>query len=169
MNSIRNKLKAAASVPVLCLLMVFLTVPVFSLNAAAGASDSAASSVTPIAAGASDSDASDSAGASAAAAKRPIRIGYMDYGSFIEQDEDGNYTGFGVEFLSDIAEYTGWTYEYVYDTWPNLLKRVEEHDIDFLGTPQKTPEREKIYDFADISSGVEQTIIYTRLGNNDIY
>ena len=116
MNSIRNMLKAAASVPVLCLLMVFLTVPVFSLTAAAGASDSAASSVTPIAAGASDSDASDSAGASAAAAKRPIRIGYMDYGSFIEQDEDGNYTGFGVEFLSDIAEYTGWTYEYVYDT-----------------------------------------------------
>ena len=83
MNSIRNMLKAAASVPVLCLLMVFLTVPVFSLNAAAGASDSAASSVTPIAAGASDSDASDSAGASAAAATRPIRLGDMDSGSFI--------------------------------------------------------------------------------------
>ena len=161
MNSIRNKFITAASVPVLCLLMVFLTVPVFSLTAVAGAPDAAASSITP--------GASDAAASSAAPIRRPIRIGYMDYGSFIEQDEDGNYTGFGVEFLSDIAEYTGWTYEYVYDTWPNLLRRVEEHDIDFLGTPQKTPEREKIYDFADISSGVEQTIIYTRIGNNDIY
>ena len=103
------------------------------------------------------------------AARKPIRIGYMDYGSFIELDETGEYTGFGVEFLEEISNYTGWTYEYVYDTWANLLTRLKNHDIDFLGTPQKTLEREEIYDFADQWSGVEQTIIYTRLGNSDIY
>ena len=103
------------------------------------------------------------------AAGKPIRIGYMDYGSFIELDETGEYTGFGVEFLEEISNYTGWTYEYVYDTWANLLTRLKNHDIDFLGTPQKTLEREEIYDFADQWSGVEQTIIYTRLGNSDIY
>ena len=109
------------------------------------------------------------ASADAEVAQKPIRIGYMDYGSFIELDETGEYTGFGVEFLEEISSYTGWTYEYVYDTWSNLLKRLKNHDIDFLGTPQKTLEREEIYDFADQWSGVEQTIIYTRLGNSDIY
>ena len=103
------------------------------------------------------------------ASPRPVRIGYMDYGSFIELDSLGDYTGFGVEYLSEITRYTGWTYEYVYDTWPNLLERLKKGEIDFLGTAQKTPEREEIYDFADIMNGFEQTIIYTRPDNNEIY
>ena len=36
-----------------------------------------------------------------------IRIGYIDYGGFIDQDEKGEYTGYGVELLDKIAEYTG--------------------------------------------------------------
>lgn len=51
-----------------------------------------------------------------------IRIGYIDYGGFIDLDENGEYTGYGVELLDKIAEYTGWKYEYVYDTWDNVLK-----------------------------------------------
>lgn len=100
---------------------------------------------------------------------RSIRIGYMDYGAFIEREADGDYTGFGVEYLTEISRYTDWTYEYVYDTWPNLLERLKNKEIDLLGTPQKTPEREKVYDFADIESGYEQTIIYTRADNDEIY
>ena len=42
-----------------------------------------------------------------------IRIGYIDYGGFIDLDENGEYTGYGVELLDKIAEYTGWKYEYV--------------------------------------------------------
>ena len=99
---------------------------------------------------------------------RSIRIGYMDYGAFIEKDAEGDYSGFGVEFLSEISRYTGWTYEYVYDTWSNLLERLKNREIDFLGTPQKTPDREKIYDFADFESGYEQTIVYTRPDNDEI-
>lgn len=54
--------------------------------------------------------------------KETIRIGYIDYGGFIDLDENGEYTGYGVELLDKIAEYTGWKYEYVYDTWDNVLK-----------------------------------------------
>ena len=54
--------------------------------------------------------------------KETIRIGYIDYGGFIDLDENGEYTGYGVELLDKIAEYTGWKYEYVYDTWDNILK-----------------------------------------------
>ncbi len=34
----------------------------------------------------------------------------------------GSIQGYGVELLDKIAEYTGWKYEYVYDTWDNVLK-----------------------------------------------
>ena len=39
--------------------------------------------------------------------KETIRIGYIDYGGFIDLDENGEYTGYGVELLDKIAEYTG--------------------------------------------------------------
>ena len=59
-----------------------------------------------------------------------IRIGYIDYGGFIDLDENGEYTGYGVELLDKIAEYTGWKYEYVYDTWDNVLKKLESGEIE---------------------------------------
>ena len=31
---------------------------------------------------------------------RTIRIGYIDYGGFISQGEDGAYTGYGVDYLN---------------------------------------------------------------------
>ncbi|MDD3339514.1 MAG: transporter substrate-binding domain-containing protein [Lachnospiraceae bacterium] len=98
-----------------------------------------------------------------------IRIGYIDYGSFIEVDKDGNYSGYGVEYLEEIAKYTDWQYEYVYDTWENCLQMLKDEKIDFLGTAQKTPEREEIYDFADLLNGVEQTVLYTRQDNEELY
>jgi signal transduction histidine kinase/CheY-like chemotaxis protein len=98
-----------------------------------------------------------------------IRIGYIDYGSFIEKDSNGNYKGFGVEYLNEISRHTGWKYEYVYSTWEKCLRLLKEGKIDFIGTAQKTPEREEIYDFADLPNGVEQTILYTRTDNDDLY
>ena len=74
--------------------------------------------------------------------KETIRIGYIDYGGFIDLDENGEYTGYGVELLDKIAEYTGWKYEYVYDTWDNVLKKLESGEIDMICQAQKTPERE---------------------------
>ena len=75
--------------------------------------------------------------------KETIRIGYIDYGGFIDLDENGEYTGYGVELLDKIAEYTGWKYEYVYDTWDNVLKKLESGEIDMICQAQKTPEREE--------------------------
>lgn len=98
-----------------------------------------------------------------------IRVGYIDYGSFIEEEEDGNYSGYGVEYLEEIAKYTDWKYEYVYDTWENCLQMLEDGEIDFLGTAQRTPQREETYAFADLINGVEQTILYTRLDNDELY
>ena len=64
--------------------------------------------------------------------RRPFYIGYIDYGGFIDLDENGEYTGYGVELLDKIAEYTGWKYEYVYDTWDNVLKKLESGEIDMI-------------------------------------
>ena len=53
-----------------------------------------------------------------------IKVGYIDYDGFITEEKDGTYTGYGVEYLRKIAEYTGWEYEFEYDSWDQQLRCV---------------------------------------------
>ena len=43
---------------------------------------------------------------------KTIRVGYDVNANFI-QENNGEYSGYGVEYLKKIAEYTGWKYEFV--------------------------------------------------------
>ena len=90
-----------------------------------------------------------------------IRIGYSDYAGFIEA-VDGTYRGYGVEYLNEVAEYTGWKYEYVFDTWDNCLKRLETGDIDFMVNACYTDERAEKFLFSKYPTGLEEMVIYTK-------
>lgn len=102
-------------------------------------------------------------------AERKIRIGYIDYEHFISQDEDDNYVGYGVEFLNEIAEYTGWEYEYVYDSWENQLKNLKTGKIDFVCHAQRTKEREAEYLLSKYSIGSESSVLYIRMDDERYY
>ena len=41
-----------------------------------------------------------------------------------------------------IAAYTGWNYEYVRGSWPDLLRMLEAGEIDLMSDVSYTPERE---------------------------
>ena len=62
-----------------------------------------------------------------------IKVGAIAGNSFIE-NTDGVYHGYGVEYLEEIATYTGWEYEYVFDTWDNCkLYTYKKKGIKFKG------------------------------------
>ena len=63
------------------------------------------------------------------------------------KEKDGTYTGYGVEYLRKIAEYTGWEYEFEYDAGISSLKKLETGEIDMICQAQRTKEREKQYHF----------------------
>lgn len=100
---------------------------------------------------------------------RTVRIGYIAYEGFISQDENGEYQGYAVEYLNKIAEYTGWKYEYVYDTWENCLKGLEDGSIDFICHAQKTPEWEEKYLFSKYPDGSESCFLYVRKDDDRYY
>lgn len=101
--------------------------------------------------------------------QQPIRVGYIDYDAFIEQNAKGDYTGYGAEYLEAVAQYTGWRYTYFCDTWENSLKKLYEGKIDLLCTAQYTPERAEYYDYAKYPLGVEYGILYVALDNDNVY
>ena len=92
--------------------------------------------------------------------KQTVKIGYIDYDGFIQQNEDGSYSGYGAEYLERIAAYTDWEYEYYYDTWDNHMNNLKDGTVDFICHAQITEERFKEYLFSKYAVGQEQGILY---------
>lgn len=100
---------------------------------------------------------------------RVIRIGYIDYKGFIDEQDDGSYYGYGVEYLEKVAEYTGWQYEYVYGTWQEGLERLKNKEIDLICTANYSQERDAVYDFSAQEIGVSQFVLYTAQDEENLY
>lgn len=100
---------------------------------------------------------------------KTIRIGYIGYDGFINEEPEGTYSGYGAEFLAEIAKYTDWEYEYIFDSWENHLQSLKDGEIDFLCHAQKTEEREEEYLFSKYSIGAESSVLYVRKEDDRYY
>ncbi len=98
-----------------------------------------------------------------------VRVGYMDYNGFIEEQSDGTYAGYGAEYLAKISEYTGYHYEYVYGEWSDLLEKLKNGDIDLVCTAQYTQDRAAIYDYTAYPIGYTQGLLYARADSDISY
>lgn len=98
-----------------------------------------------------------------------VKVGYFDYGGFLEKDGNGGYSGYGYEYLQEIANYTGWRYQFVYGDWETCVRRLEEGEIDLLCTMQRSPEREQRFDFARYESGTEYAALFVSKNNGEVF
>ncbi len=96
-----------------------------------------------------------------------IKIGYVPSDNFVKE-KDGHYTGYCVDYLEEIARYTGWTYEYVSGSWEECLERVETGEIDFVCMVQHTKDRAKKFIFSEQPLGDEYGLVYAK-DDADIY
>lgn len=78
-----------------------------------------------------------------------IRVGCVDFSSFMKVDKDGFATGYGAEYLNKIAEYTGWEYDYVSAPWNQCLDMLRNGEIDLLLPVEYSRERGKDFLFSD--------------------
>ena len=72
--------------------------------------------------------------------QKVVRVGWFD-SSFCYYDSFGRRCGIDYEYHQKISAYTGWTYEYVEDSWPNLLQKLKDGEIDLLSDVSYEPER----------------------------
>ncbi len=102
----------------------------------------------------------------AVSAARTVRVGYYMFDGFQMQDAAGHRSGYGYDFLQEVARYTGWNYEYVgYDLgWAKLQTMLDAGEIDLLTSARKTPERESKYIFSE-PMGTSAGILSVRSGN----
>lgn len=101
----------------------------------------------------------------AAEDSRVIRVGAFPYDSQLKIDQEGNYSGYGFDYLQEIARYTGWQYEFVDATWEESLTMLAEGELDLMGAVMKNPAREQTLDFSDWAMISGYGVLATPLDN----
>lgn len=83
--------------------------------------------------------------------------------------EDGTRSGYGYDFLRMMARYLNVEYEYLgYDCgWDEIQQMLADGEIDLLTSAQKTPEREKLFDFSE-PIGTSSCVLSVRSDNTAI-
>lgn len=90
---------------------------------------------------------------------RLIRIGYLDEGEFIKY-QTHVYSGYCVEYLEEISNYTNWKYEFIQDSWPNLQEKLKNDELDFVFMVHHDENLAEEFLFSSMSIGEELIGVY---------
>lgn len=101
--------------------------------------------------------------------RRTVRVGYYINDGFQSKDENGNYNGYGYEYITELAKYANWELEFIEHDFPSCLEMLENGDIDLLAGVYDLPSRRKIYEYSNIPSGTWYSALTTRISNNRLH
>ena len=96
-----------------------------------------------------------------------VLVGWYD-SAFNTMDSHGRRSGYAYEYQMKIAAYTGWHYEYVTESWPELLQMLESGKIDLLSDVSRKPGREETMLFSQLPMGAEEYYLFVSGENREI-
>lgn len=99
---------------------------------------------------------------------KKVRVGYLIYQGYQEGEGDQPKSGYGYEYLQQIAYYAGWEYEYVNGSFNELLEKLKNGEIDLMGDLSYTEDRAKDVLFAKEEQGREYYYLFVREDRTDI-
>ena len=102
-----------------------------------------------------------------AAETKTVRVGWYE-SPFNHTDSSGRKSGYAYEYQQKIAAYSGWRYEYVEGSWPELLQMLIDGDIDLLSDVSYTEERTETMLFSSLPMGAEEYYVFVAPDNEEI-
>lgn len=99
--------------------------------------------------------------------QKVVRVGWYE-STYCYRDSFGRKRGMAYEYQQKIAAHTGWKYEYVEDSWPNLLQMLIAGEIDLLSDVSYTKERTEHMLFPALAMGAESYYLYIDADNKEI-
>lgn len=100
-------------------------------------------------------------------ATKTVRVGWYDT-PFNRIDKNGRRCGYAYDYEQKVAAYTGWKYEYVNGSWPELFQMLKDGEIDILSDVSYTSEREKDMLFSTLPMGEEEYYVFVHSENKTI-
>lgn len=104
----------------------------------------------------------------AAASERVLKVPFPQVPGFTETDEFGNRHGIVVDYLNEIANYTGWKYEYVDMDGDSALSGFMNGEYDLLGGAYYQPVLEQYFAYPDYNAGYTKSVLLSRRDDESI-
>ncbi|MBO6258405.1 MAG: EAL domain-containing protein [Succinivibrio sp.] len=102
-----------------------------------------------------------------AAELKTVRVGYMNLPNFTQVGSNDHIkSGFAYDYLQEIANLSGWKYDYVYGNNEELLTMLKDGSIDILAGVPYSDTLSKDVRFPDLPMTSESHNIYVHADNN---
>ncbi len=100
---------------------------------------------------------------------RTVRAGVFYFDGYHMEDEHGDLTGYGVEFLNLVSQYShlNFVFSGYEKSWDEMLTMLDNGEIDVVTSARKTPDREAKYDFS-LPIGRNSTVLSIRANNTSL-
>ena len=97
---------------------------------------------------------------------RTVKAGIFYFEGYHMKDEEERLTGYGIEVLDLISEYSHLNFQYTgYDrSWSEMLTMLENGEIDVVTSARRTSEREEKFAFS-LPIGRNKTVLSIRIDN----
>ena len=97
-----------------------------------------------------------------------VRVGFPIQAGISEVDENGEYTGYLVDYLEQLCLFTGWEIEYVQaegdinTQLTTLLGQLQNGEIDLMGTMNRSEALEEMFLYPNRSYGSSYSVLAVR-------
>ena len=110
------------------------------------------------------------ASAAAPSGSRTVTAGIFAFEGYHMRDEAGGLTGYGIEVLDLISEYSHLNFRYTgyENSWNDMLTMLKNGEIDVVTSARRTSEREESFAFS-LPIGRNDTVLSVRLDNTQIH
>ena len=99
---------------------------------------------------------------------RVLRVAFPEVDGISETDENGTRHGIVVDYLNEIAKYTGWHYEYMDTTAEDMIPEFLEGRYDLMGGTYYRPEFEPYFAYPDYNTGYNKSVLLVRRDDKSI-
>lgn len=105
-----------------------------------------------------------------AAEKEPrvLRVPFPEVAGLTETAADGSRHGLVVDYLDEIAKYTGWEYEYIDTDGDHMIGEFMEGKYDLMGGTYYSPGFEEYFAYPDYNIGYSKSILMARPDDSSI-
>lgn len=101
--------------------------------------------------------------------KRVLRVAFPQVDGMSWTAEDGTHHGMLVDYLNEIAKYTGWEYEYIDTKGPAMLNEFVEGKYELMGGNYYIPALEKYYAYPNYNMEYSRSLLLARSDDRSIH